>query len=686
MSDISLSTAMVPEPTAERAPMALPALLLLAVLAGLALLTWAASQRLRLVEPLSMAQRYELTELDTVEGRHRVLRSASNVALPAMEHADGGSRLRRARYEIDIGPYIQPSDLYAANVDGDPASPSRRPPAKGIVLPQSLNGTQVYLNGVWLAGFPPSTVEDRYLWFRPLHAELPRKLLRGDGPNVLTVELTSWEPYFNLPPVFIGDARHARDVQGLIEFLSHSLAQAAEVFCLLAGLFMLGVWLANPQDRMFCLLGCSALLWALAYASSLWGYMPAGWRPYWLWLFYLCSGALNVLLTLFTLSFIDRPLAPRMRLALIAGSAAACVLMPVLGEVAEVDLDRYWLGLLVPLQAWTMLQLARFVWRTGSGPGLMLLVVYLIAGLLILHDHNVMVGWFNWPRPEGWRGAFELLSLPIYLTHLALPPLLVVMARVHLGKYRFHVERVREANRILAETLRRREMELAVSYDRQRELESEAAAQDERDRIYRELHDGIGSRLVTTIFSVRDGSASHAQLEGSLLSVLQGVRDVVSSTDVREQRALQDILFDYCVNLDSLLSGPDFQVEYSLTDGHELVLLGDQSKDVLRIVEESAANTLKYADASRLRIDVKIDNETLHIEISDNGDSTRRRARDPLDTRPDFGTSTGNGLKHMQERANRLHAHFEFTKGPAGAHTTLIMPLLQPPKFASPPQ
>ena len=34
------------------------------------------------------------------------------------------------------------------------------------------------------------------------------------------------------------------------------------------------------------------------------------------------------------------------------------------------------------------------------------------------------------------------------------------------------------------------------------ELERREAGQEERERIYSELHDGIGSRLVTTIFSL----------------------------------------------------------------------------------------------------------------------------------------------------------------------------------------
>ena len=276
-------------------------------------------------------------------------------------------------------------------------------------------------------------------------------------------------------------------------------------------------------------------------------------------------------------------------------------------------------------------------------------------------------------RREDDGTLMRLLTAPIYLTHLALPPLLIVMARVHLAKFRVSVEHVREANRILAEALRRREMELAVSHARQRDLERGEAAQEERERIYSELHDGIGSKLVRTIFSVRDGRLDRDQVERGLLEVLQGVREVISETDTTEHRPIQDILFDYGVDLDALLSAPDFQVSYDIENDRECVLLGGLSKEVMRIVEESVANTLKYARASRLNLSLRLDGDLLVVVVEDDGQSAAGPA--PA-VRPAFGTSTGQGLVNMRERARRVGGEYRFERGPDGARSTLILPLV----------
>ncbi len=66
---------------------------------------------------------------------------------------------------------------------------------------------------------------------------------------------------------------------------------------------------------------------------------------------------------------------------------------------------------------------------------------------------------------------------PIFLSHLSVPLLLFVVAQILLTKFQASVKRVRDNNRILTDTLQQRERELLISYNRQREMETESAAQ-----------------------------------------------------------------------------------------------------------------------------------------------------------------------------------------------------------------
>lgn len=658
-----------------------PLLALSVVLVFAGFMLWNIATQLAAIQTIPQAQRYELRAVPPDDPQALrfdgpLLDSEVDAPMPIVDHQEGPSQLRKARLVIDLDAYLGPGDSYDDTLEGN-REIHLRGPAKAILISQAVHGVDVYLNGVWLDGFPRSTAADRFMWFRPIMVPLPVKLLRPQGPNHLTIDYTSWEPHLTFSPVYIGKTGQIAFITEVLDFIGGSLADASKAFCLLTGLFMVGIWAVNRHDDTFGLIGAVALFWATVYTLSLWVHLPPAWRDAWLWSFYACTGALNALTILFVLRFIQEPLTRPMAVLITLSSSAAALVSPFLGSRGEVHLAHVWIWLMLPLQLWALWRLALYVRRTRSGPGMILLGQMGVAALLIFHDFHVMAHRIG-PLSDASPGSLlRLVGTPMYLTHLALPPLLIVMARVHLLKYGESTQRVREANRILADSLRRRELELTLAYDRQSTLERREAAQEERERLYRELHDGIGSRLVTTLFSVRDGHVNTAQLEQNLLDLLQGVRALVSNSPQREEREFQNILFDYCVNLDSLLSGKNFQLEYEVPSEHEFVMLDDGARDLLRVVEETVANTLKYANATRVTIRMTQTDTGLQLRITDNGPSA---LSDALPQRPAFGTSTGMGLTHMRERVASLGGQFEFELTETGAVTCVTLPLVRDPE------
>lgn len=655
-----------------------PLLALSIVMVFMGLMVWNIASELATIRTIPSAERYELRVVPADDPKALrfdgpLVDSEVDAPLPLVDHEEGPSQLRKARLVIDLDAYLEPSDSFDDTLEGN-REVHLRGPSKAILVSQAVHGLDVFLNGVWLDGFPRSTADDRFMWFRPIMVPLPAKVLRPHGPNRLTIEYTSWEPHLTFSPVYVGEVGHIAFISEVLDFIGGSLANASKAFCLLTGLFMVGIWMVNRRDDTFGLIGAVALLWATVYTLSLWVHLPASWRDAWLWAFYACTGSLNALTLLFVLRFIQEPLTRPMAVLVTLSSSAAAVISPFLGSRGEVHLAHVWIWLMLPLQVWVLLRLVKYIRRTRSRSAILLLLHMLLAGLLIVHDFLVMAHQVSPPSGIAEGSLLRLLGTPIYLTHLVLPPLLIVMARVHLLKYGESIQRVKEANQVLADSLRRREMELTLAYDRQSGLERREAAQEERERLYRELHDGIGSRLVTTLFSVRDGHLNAAQLEQNLLDLLQGVRSLVSNSPQREEREFQNILFDYCVNLDSLLSGKDFQLEYEVPSGQEFVLLEDGAKELLRVVEETVANTLKYANATRVTIRMQQTDHSMSLRITDNGRSALAQS---LPQRPAFGTSTGMGLTHMRKRMESLGGQFDFQLTDTGAVTRVELPLVQ---------
>ncbi|MDH0865901.1 hypothetical protein [Mitsuaria sp. GD03876] len=607
-----------------------------------------------------------LRGLSLVDERH--------IGLPYAHDLSQVVGLKRARFRIDLDRYLARPAPCCDEWSPEDSPGESRIPGASLLVSQALDGMDIYLNGVWIAGLPKSDAKSRYKWYRPLQAPLARRLVKPEG-NQLTVELTTWDARVHLAPIYIGDLGTISYIYELTAFIGSSLANASNVFCLLAGMFMLGAWLASKKDgAVFLHAGATTVLWSVLFTLVLLPYKPAALVPLWVWVQYACMGGVVAVLTLFLFAFVGEPLGRGGRIALFGAAAFAAIAYPLLGLRGREWLDAYWLPALLVFHLYACSRVALHVARTRSRTAMSLLFQSVLAQVFALRDHNAILQLVQFPMPDaGWSLA-HLLVTPIFLSHLSVPLLLFVVAQILLTTFQANVKRIRDHNRILTDTLQQRERELLVSYNRQREMENEAAAQGERDRIYRDLHDGIGSKLVTTLFSVRDREIDHDRLEGRLMDALTDLREIISVTDVREHRTIHDVLFTYCSSLDESLTRGDFQIEYDILEGSEIVLLDDLSKQVMRIVEESVANTIKYANASRLSIRMAVfHGERLEVLIEDNG----RSGGGACDAPAGGGSplSGGTGLEGLRRRAERIGAHFRFERTAQGARTVLVLPL-----------
>ncbi|OWQ89253.1 hypothetical protein CDN98_01500 [Roseateles terrae] len=623
---------------------------------------------------VTAARRLQVVTADTAQ----VLLDQANVSLPSRVDSEPGAGLRHISFDIPLDRYM------AAPLPVEPGQ--RRPPGRALLFSQAIEGMDVYLNGVWVAGLPRTNQAARYRWNRPLVVPLARRLLRTDGPNTVVVELSSYEARTLLPPMYVGSVASANLAFEMTAFIGSSMANASNLLCLLAGLFLLGAgWVSRGEGRAFAFAGALTTVWAVMFSLVLTPYMPVAWQPVREWLQYACLGGVAILLTLFVFAFIGERMPTVARRALFAAAMSVPLIYPVANLSMRGWIAQYWLPLLMLFYVYATGRLALHAVRTRRRPAFLLLALNILTQVFALHDHNVVAQLFALPVPgQGWSLA-HLLASPVLLSHLTLPLLLLVMGQSLLEQMRSHVERIRQSNEVLSSTLAQRERELQVSYQRQRDMENEAAAQSERDRIYRELHDGIGSKLVTTLFSVREREITPPQLEQRLLDALKDLRETISETQPRETRPIQDILFGYASGMDEALSGDQFHVEIDIADGHEVVLLGDEARSLLRIVEETVANTVKHAGATRLRLSMAVDGRNvLRLCIDDNGrlgpqqplgpDGVPRGLMAALQPAAHI-LSGGQGLAGMRRRAQQMGARYRFVRTRHGAHTRVHLPL-----------
>ncbi|MFY0625300.1 MAG: PAS domain-containing protein [Reichenbachiella sp.] len=182
------------------------------------------------------------------------------------------------------------------------------------------------------------------------------------------------------------------------------------------------------------------------------------------------------------------------------------------------------------------------------------------------------------------------------------------------------------------------------------------AQQEERARIARDIHDGIGQMLVAAKFKL---SSLDASVVENLESGKDEVEDLLGTTleEIRRvsrnlaNRHLQD--FGLKKTLEYLIEDIQNVAEFNLT--HQIELPGNYdlelSNTIYRVAQEAINNVIKYAKAKNVSINAETTSENIILEIKDDGVG--------FDTEINW-----NGIKNMKERTSLQNGHFEIDSVP----------------------
>jgi signal transduction histidine kinase len=216
---------------------------------------------------------------------------------------------------------------------------------------------------------------------------------------------------------------------------------------------------------------------------------------------------------------------------------------------------------------------------------------------------------------------------------------------------------------------------LAHSYAQLRDTEiasaRDAARAHERERLLRDMHDGMGAQLMTALRGVERGTLSSGQVAQSLQDGLDELRLLMDSADIGHH--LPPALATWRNRWDARLSAAGLALQWHVDDALDpLVLPGDTVFQIMRILQEAAANIVKHAQASHLAMRATVEATgtvpCLHIELTDDG---RGLGPAPLRT-------GARGLKNMNYRAQQIGAQLtiESLSAPAqGCRVLLRLPL-----------
>lgn len=179
------------------------------------------------------------------------------------------------------------------------------------------------------------------------------------------------------------------------------------------------------------------------------------------------------------------------------------------------------------------------------------------------------------------------------------------------------------------------------------------AVLEERQRVMRDLHDGIGNQLLGLVIKMRNGRSDPATLTDDVQSAIDELRLVTTALDDADGNLAQ-VLAGMRHRLDAQAAGVGVALTWEVQIDPALVLPPQLVLDVLRMLQECISNALKHSGATSVHVAVAAD-DALVVKVADDG-----RGFDPAAVR------AGLGLRNIRARAAAWGGVADFVKGNSG--------------------
>jgi signal transduction histidine kinase len=525
----------------------------------------------------------------------------------------------------------------------------------GVLLGWNRRIMEVRLNGLPLKTQSPVDIWGILGGHDPVVYTFPSEYLR-DGQNTLTF-LTSGRSKKIMPEFFVGELTDLYAANTWLRMFSIDLVVVAIGVLLFAILLNTLIhWSLKERIRVRAL---NLLLgaWTLRNITFLGidGGLP---DPYRLLSHFVITYFFLFSFLVFTLGWTRRPLQT------LEWSGIGFIVCVVVAAVATTFSEQalfdvgWWIETIVTvLIGITALLLFAEYWTRNERAETVEILLFLVCIGAVVGD----------ALDDRWRLSVPFTDIP--LTFYAAPMCGLLLALGMVASLAAQSTRARRAtedvNKLLTTKLRQQEERLNESHEREKEIEKQKVLVDERQRIIRDMHDGVGGSLMSLLLRARRNELESETLVRSLSASMSDLRLIIDSFDhVGDNLEYAMSIFRQRVEPELHASGVTLHYETSAAEaisgfGPESVL------QIYRILQEACNNAVNHGDAKNIYIALFADSDDNQVRITIEDDGI---GFDP-------GTVVrGRGLANMQHRAETLAGQIDIerTQAPRKTRVTLI--------------
>ncbi len=532
-----------------------------------------------------------------------------------------------------------------------------------IALPAVSQNVAVFVNDNllgWSGSFEQPVARNAT---RPQIFYIPKGEL-GSGKNVFDLYVVS-QPIESgfLDEVYIAPAEMLKSAINDYYLFRNTLPWTIALTIAVLSFFMLLLWNYRRHEAEYGLFALAGFFWLLHSLNQLVVDIPTFWNvTLWDGMLYISAGFLGVVAIFFIHRLLDKSY-PLFEKILLQGSVTLLLLI-----------------LLVPSQSWFYFLLFDFA--------NLITVVAAFYVFITTAIHAFKAKRLEWYALAAAVGMIAEFALSDYLLviginslhegrflHFGAPFLLLSFMWIMLKRF---VETLQNAeqynndltllNKTLENRVEARGEKIKQSFETIRVFEQNQILIDERSRIMRDMHDGIGVYLTSMLRHLKNDSIDKKQLSEAAHNALNDLRLMIDSLG-SASTDLPAMLGMFRTRINVALNACNVELEWHVEELPAIKDFGpERALNLLRILQEAFTNALKHSNANRIRLSAYSELDAnylslIKIKIDDNGDG--------------FSSNTigGNGLKNMEYRAKKIKAKLSIKSNNKGTCITIILPL-----------
>jgi len=539
-------------------------------------------------------------------------------------------------------------------------APAQLAGAWAVYLPYLYGGGRLYLNGELLTRITEPGAGQVVRWERPHFVPVPNSLLHP-GSNELALRVVA-EPVAHrgrVPLLAMGPQDALRgEYEGRL-FWVRTMSQFSLLATWIVGPLMLAIWWRRREETLYGLFGVAALLWGVRTLNLVIEVLPSEWWWWWRLAYHSATGGFAIILMVFLLRLAN------LRYPVVERGLMGFWLLGPIGFVlsggSEWVTGRLWAGALIPICLVTLGVGLWAAWRTRTVELIALVAAIAMAVLAGVHDFLVTS-----TAPLLQAIAPDAAAHRVFLLHYAADLVLLVMGAILAARFIRTLEAIAQLNQTLETRVAEREQSLVEKFAQVGHLERQHAVDEERQRIVRDLHDGLGSQLFVTLSRVEVGRMQQADIVQALRECIADMRLTIEAMSPDDNDFLVS-WGNFRFRWERQLQVAGLESSWQLhTQSAVLEMAPHAGLQLLRIAQEVLTNILKHARASQVVVRLAHGDGKLRLDISDNGVG--------MQAHPPEG---GRGMVNMQSRARQLGARMGVQQAQPG--TTVWVELELPP-------